>query len=254
MNRPLIFCVGGEKSNVGKTTIAAAIVRGLASEYANIPPLRFFKPPLRIGAIKYTKTAFYTSVTSEPRLVRRPDKDTAIYAAAGAEPVFWIQSPAEELKDVLARALEMLADRDLVIVEGNSPIEFLRPDGIIFVTSSGRLPVKPSALEARKKADLVVFTGEKDDGEPIPGISGIPVLRFSRRDNLEEFDRIMIAMDEITARKQIATLLKERSADGRISCTAARGIAEELAVPYALIGAVANELKLKIKHCELGCF
>ncbi|MCW2276631.1 hypothetical protein [Heliophilum fasciatum] len=48
--------------------------------------------------------------------------------------------------------------------------------------------------------------------------------------------------------------LLERAANGHIDCAGARALAEELQVSYRSIGQAANELKIKIAHCELGCF
>lgn len=48
--------------------------------------------------------------------------------------------------------------------------------------------------------------------------------------------------------------LREKSAGGRITCHEARSIAEELGVPYAEVGRAADELRIKIADCELGCF
>ncbi|WP_049753981.1 hypothetical protein [Heliomicrobium modesticaldum] len=42
--------------------------------------------------------------------------------------------------------------------------------------------------------------------------------------------------------------------DNRLTCTDARAIAESFGVPYSLVGRLANEMKIKIRHCELGCF
>ncbi|MBC9784782.1 hypothetical protein H1S01_09690 [Heliobacterium chlorum] len=42
--------------------------------------------------------------------------------------------------------------------------------------------------------------------------------------------------------------------DSRLTCSQARAIAEQFSVPYHLVGRLANELKIKIRHCELGCF
>jgi LAO/AO transport system kinase len=42
--------------------------------------------------------------------------------------------------------------------------------------------------------------------------------------------------------------------EGRITCAQARSIAEETGAPYAEIGRLCDELDLKIKACELGCF
>ena len=65
---------------------------------------------------------------------------------------------------------------------------------------------------------------------------------------------IITLMETIEKNKEIKRLLKERSVDGKISCTLARKIAEDLNVPYGDVGSTANGLKIKIKSCELGCF
>ena len=61
-------------------------------------------------------------------------------------------------------------------------------------------------------------------------------------------------MDKIAKDMSISESLKAKAVDGRISCSLARKIAEELGVPYKEVGDAANELKIKIKNCELGCF
>lgn len=48
-------------------------------------------------------------------------------------------------------------------------------------------------------------------------------------------------------------IMKETS-DGKLTCASARRIAERLGLAYSEIGAAANELGIKIKNCELGCF
>ncbi len=48
--------------------------------------------------------------------------------------------------------------------------------------------------------------------------------------------------------------IKKRAKNDRIPCPVARKIAEDLSVPYREIGRVADELKIKISGCELGCF
>ncbi|WP_028309739.1 hypothetical protein [Desulfitibacter alkalitolerans] len=42
--------------------------------------------------------------------------------------------------------------------------------------------------------------------------------------------------------------------DGKITCAQARKLAEDLKVSYSDVGAAADELKIKIHKCQLGCF
>ncbi len=254
MNRPLILCIGGEKSNIGKTTLGNAFIRSLLAPYPSSDLLVFLKPPKRFGAIKYTKTAFYASITDAPHLITQPEKDTAAYYASGAERVLWVQSPPEQLQELMPQALGMLSDLDIVVVEGNSPIEFLRPDGVICIVSSSAAPSKPSARKALRTADLIVSTSAEQPSVASPAASCIAMPDLSSAAGTDGLRNLIQRMDDILTEKKIAALLTERAENGRITCTAARAVAEELGVAYALVGAAANALKIKIKQCELGCF
>jgi hypothetical protein len=46
----------------------------------------------------------------------------------------------------------------------------------------------------------------------------------------------------------------KRAVDRKLPCAAARKIAEDLDIPYSEVGAAADELGIKIKNCQLGCF
>jgi LAO/AO transport system kinase len=58
----------------------------------------------------------------------------------------------------------------------------------------------------------------------------------------------------LSKKELVAARIKENTADGKISCHALRKIAEKLKIPYKEAGEVTNELKIKIKNCDLGCF
>jgi hypothetical protein len=46
----------------------------------------------------------------------------------------------------------------------------------------------------------------------------------------------------------------KKAVDGKLSCAAAMKIAESLGLPLREVGKAANELGIKIKNCQLGCF
>jgi len=54
--------------------------------------------------------------------------------------------------------------------------------------------------------------------------------------------------------QELLEAVKETAKDNRLSCTAARKLAQELNVPVKLIGQAADQLNIKIAACELGCF
>lgn len=54
--------------------------------------------------------------------------------------------------------------------------------------------------------------------------------------------------------EEIRNAVKDAATDGKLSCTLARKLAADLGVSPREIGRVADELKVKIFACELGCF
>jgi len=141
MKKQKVICVTGAHSGCGKTFVAERIIREI---------------PLRWGAVKYTRTNLYASLTDDPASINTPGKDTARLSAAGAAPVVWIQSPPGELEDLLGMALTKLSHCEAVLIEGNSPADFVSPDLIVFVFGDTPSEVKPSARSIIERADIVV--------------------------------------------------------------------------------------------------
>ena len=48
--------------------------------------------------------------------------------------------------------------------------------------------------------------------------------------------------------------VKNAAREGRLTCEKAHELGKELGVTLQEIGAVCNELQIKIKTCQLGCF
>lgn len=54
--------------------------------------------------------------------------------------------------------------------------------------------------------------------------------------------------------EKVVQAVRERAVDNRLSCPEARRLAAELGVPVKEVGRAADEAKVKITDCELGCF
>jgi molybdopterin-guanine dinucleotide biosynthesis protein MobB len=252
MHKPFIIGIGGAHSAVGKTSLAAAIIRHLSQH----PTYPFGKKPC-LGAVKYTRTELYASLIEDEAVIKQEDKDTARLSTAGAEKVLWVKSPREELEEPLSLALSKLADLDCIVIEGNSAIEFVKPDIVIFIFGESKENTKISAEALVRQADIFIAP------ETVSPITRTAISSTAKWFTLNDYpyvfdDRavqgIITLMETIEKNKEIERLLKEQSVDGKISCTLARKIAEDLNVPYGDVGSTANGLKIKIKSCELGCF
>jgi molybdopterin-guanine dinucleotide biosynthesis protein len=158
--RPLVIGIGGGQSGAGKTTIACKILQSLKGW----------------GAIKYTKTVLYASVTDDIRILSEEGKDTKRFLDAGAEKVLWVQSPFPEVREIISMAVEMLGHLKGIIVEGNSAIRILHPDIVIFV-SGPEGGMKEGSEEILSMADIVIA----GDEQPLPAMPET-AERFSRND------------------------------------------------------------------------
>ncbi len=137
--KPLIISVTGAHSRVGKTTLCSILL----SEFSGF------------GAIKFTKTPLYASIVDDNNVLRQKGKDTALFLESGAQRVLWIKSPYYELENLLNIAVSKMMDLEGVIIEGNSPVDFLNPHLIIFITELNG-EIKPSAVKVAHKSDIVV--------------------------------------------------------------------------------------------------
>lgn len=55
-------------------------------------------------------------------------------------------------------------------------------------------------------------------------------------------------------KEKLTQEIMKKAIDKKLPCAAARKIAEDLGIPYSEVGAAADELGVKIKNCQLGCF
>jgi hypothetical protein len=66
-----------------------------------------------------------------------------------------------------------------------------------------------------------------------------------------------MAIDKVKSAKiddKVIEEIKKKTVGGKLSCAAARQIAEELGVSYRDVGEAADMLHVKITGCQLGCF
>lgn len=229
--RPITIGIGGAHSGSGKTTYASLILQRLPGW----------------GAIKYTRTELYCSLTDDTEILMKEGKDTRRMLDSGADRVLWVQSPPSELGEVLPLAVDRLSDMKGIVVEGNSAIEFLSPDIIIFILGSDPGQSKKGTEGLLRRADIVV-AGEEISGDLPEGA----MIFLKSADDHERFLGYTVRMVE--TKEKIRSSLKDNSVRGKIPCPIARRIAEELNVRYAEVGKAADELGIKITDCELGCF
>jgi len=226
MQFSLIIGVGGSKSGIGKTTFIERFIKFIKN----------LNEKVFVIAVKYSKTSFYSSIITEPSIIGKEGKDTERMKKAGADRVYFIRAKEEDLPEIADKLKETFrfvqndTKFNLVIIEGNSLVRVMQPDVIIFVKSKNEEQIKPSGKAIFEIADIVI------EGD------------------YYSMEEVMTEIEKAQQKKLIEKLLKEKSNYGKITCSEARKIAEELNVPYIEVGRMANELRIKIRKCELGCF
>ncbi|MBM4145525.1 MAG: molybdopterin-guanine dinucleotide biosynthesis protein B [Nitrospira sp.] len=156
---PVIIGIGGGHSGAGKTLVACRILERLKGW----------------GAIKYTNTPLYSSITDDIKVLSEEGKDTKRFLDSGAEKVLWVQAASSESEKTLQMAADMLSHLQGIVVEGNSAIEVLKPDIVIFV-SGDAAKFKKSADRILQIADILLFDSR------LPASVPEQTVVFSRND------------------------------------------------------------------------
>jgi hypothetical protein len=68
------------------------------------------------------------------------------------------------------------------------------------------------------------------------------------------FLKAICITEEDMTQEELKARIRAAAPEGRIPCAAAFRLAEELGLPRKDLGELLNELKIKITHCQLGCF
>jgi molybdopterin-guanine dinucleotide biosynthesis protein len=248
MNRPFTIGIGGSQSNVGKTYLVVSLLRYLTKPYVSrhLTPAKSRK----WGAIKYTKTGLLPSVVTDQGILMEKGKDTWQMLNAGASRVVWIKSPRSKLNRVLPKTLQKFSGLDGIIIEGNSAIEFLKPDIVIFITGGDKANWKTGTVRILGVADIILY--ENRDLLPEKNLS-TPSFHKNLSDKNEKREFFM-AIKKLIDEKKLAREMLKKAVNGKLSCSEARKIAERLNIPYKKVGKTADDLGIRIKDCRLGCF
>jgi molybdopterin-guanine dinucleotide biosynthesis protein len=170
--------IGGAYSGSGKTSVASCLLQVLKGW----------------GAIKYTRTSLYSSITDDPAVLSEHGKDTRRFLDSGAEKVIWVQSPPAELAVVLPMALDMLSSLKGVLIEGNSAVNVLDPDILIFVCGESQR-FKDSAYTILHNSDAVIYDVTPPDRVP----DSARIFQKDQMNDLKDFvkDRVKIHEESI---------------------------------------------------------
>ncbi|MBK5092406.1 MAG: hypothetical protein JJE48_02685 [Actinobacteria bacterium] len=141
-----IVSVSSSSKKAGKSSLASHLVRELGADFG-----------LKVSSGGTHPTA--KTIISDQDVIERNGTDTGSLVNAGAKQVIRVNAPEGSLKEELGRALSMFPDNGLIVVEGNSALEYLDPDFAVFLMAVPLDEFKPSARGALSRSDLVLVDG-----------------------------------------------------------------------------------------------
>jgi molybdopterin-guanine dinucleotide biosynthesis protein len=168
---PTIIAVSGLSSNTGKTTLVCELLSCLPDWEA----IKLTRGHYRSCGKDPSGCCVSDLLRDEP-LVRsgraanyESGKDTGRFWDAGAANVHWVIVKEDQVEDGINRALARV-ERQGVIVEGNSFLEYIEADFAIMCARAGENKLKTSARRTLRKADaLYLSTLDNSDRETALG-------------------------------------------------------------------------------------
>jgi hypothetical protein len=176
-----LIVVGGHSRNIGKTSVAAAVIAATRE--------------LGWTALKLTQYGHgVCSAHGEPcdctvadpahpfSITREQDAggrgDTSRFLAAGAREAYWVRTPQGGLGAAMPEIRRIVEDRPYVVMESNSVMRFLRPDLYLAVLDGATADFKLSARENLDRVDAFVVV---ETAHERPAWEGVPQSLIERR-------------------------------------------------------------------------
>ena len=153
----MLVAVGGHSRNIGKTSVAAGLIRRMRSRKWTAVKITQYGNGVCArdgGACECdpgSDQPFALSEEYEPN-----QTDSGRFLAAGAERSFWLRVPSGELARAAGTLHKILNQSENVIVESNSVLEVLQPDVFLMLLDFSCEDFKASSLRFLDRADAFV--------------------------------------------------------------------------------------------------
>lgn len=154
----MLLVVGGHSRNIGKTSVAAGLIRRLPE--ANWTAVKITQFGHGVCANDGNGCACAPEEPEHPYAVSEEyeagESDSGRYLGAGARRSFWLRTPYGKLAVARGAIDKILATGTNVMVESNSLVELYRPDLYLVVLDFGCEDFKPTSLRFLDRADAFV--------------------------------------------------------------------------------------------------
>jgi len=167
-----IVVVGGHSRNIGKTSVVAGLIAGLAEMNWTAMKITQFGHGVcsANGEPCDCETADHTIAISEER--GESGTDTGRYMAAGAVRSLWVRTRQGQLVEAMPRIRKELERAGNIVIESNSILRFLKPDVYLSILDPSVEDFKDSARRYLDRADAILIPEVSNLGAvPWQGVS-----------------------------------------------------------------------------------
>jgi len=176
-----LVVVGGHSRNIGKTSVAAAIIA--ATRELGWTALKLTQYGHNLCSDDGHACDCAPENPQHPVAVTREEcrdgrTDSSRFLVAGAAEAWWIRAAVGRLAEAMPAIRGVIQGKPYVIAESNSILRFLRPDLYLVVLDWDTRDFKPSALESLDRADAFL---QLETGRAEPAWQGVPRQIIDRR-------------------------------------------------------------------------
>jgi hypothetical protein len=167
-----IVVIGGHSRNVGKTSVVAGLIAKLpAYNWTAFKLTQFGHGRCSLnGKPCQCETADHAwAITEEKDTSGKTDSSR--FLVAGAKHSFWVRTAQGQLEKAMPAIQRRLNDAENAILESNSILKFIQPDGYISVLDPETKDFKSSAQQYLERAHAVVLHRRKARESIWEGIS-----------------------------------------------------------------------------------
>jgi hypothetical protein len=162
----MLVAVGGHSRNIGKTSVAAGLIRALPQWNWTAIKITQFGHGICSVSGKLCDCGLEPECPYAIAQEHQPnDSDSGRFLAAGARRSYWVRTATGHLESALPAIRDIYTASDNLIVESNSIVEFLSPDLYLVVLDFAQPDFKASSQRFLDRADACV-TIERDMPEP----------------------------------------------------------------------------------------
>jgi len=153
----MLVVVGGHSRNIGKTSVAAGLIRSLRDLHWTAVKITQYGH----GVCSHEGEACGCETELDHPFALTEEyapgnADSERFLAAGAERSFWLRTRTGELSRASAVIHKLLAQNRNVIIESNSVVELVEPDLFLMVLDFACSDFKPSSRRMLPRADALL--------------------------------------------------------------------------------------------------